>query len=65
MFLFALVLRLLFWQAAPDRSLAYSAAYQGDALNWLDYAAAIKAGLPFGQDLPLRPPGNAYLVALL
>lgn len=65
LFVFAMTLRLLFWQATPDRSWAYSAAYQGDALNWLDYASALKAGLPFGQDLPLRPPGNAYLVAML
>lgn len=65
LFLFAFVLRLLFWQATPDRSWAYSAAYQGDALNWLEYAAAIRGDLPFAQNLPLRPPGNGYLVAAL
>ena len=65
LFLLALSLRLLFWQATPDRSWAYSAAYQGDAMVWLDYAAALKSDLPFAQNLPLRPPGNAYLVALL
>lgn len=65
LFLFAFVLRLLFWQASPDRSWAYSAAYQGDALNWLEYATAIKGDLPFAQNLPLRPPGNGYLVAAL
>ena len=65
LFLFAFVLRLLFWQATPDRSWAYSAYYQGDALVWLEYAAALRNDLPFAQDLPLRPPGNAYLVAML
>jgi hypothetical protein len=65
LFLLAFVLRLLFWQATPDRSWAYSAYYQGDALVWLEYAGALQNELPFAQDLPLRPPGNGYLVAML
>lgn len=65
LFLLAFGLRLLFWQTTPDRAWPHSAAYQGDALLWLDYALALEGGLPFEQGLPLRPPGNAYLISAL
>ncbi len=65
LFLFAFILRLLFWQATADRAWPHSAAYQGDAFLWLDYASSLRGGMPFEQGLPLRPPGNAYLMALL
>lgn len=61
----ALLARLLFWRATPDAAWAGSAYYQGDAGTWLDYALALRAGHPFELGLPLRPPGNAYLVAAL
>ena len=65
LFAFALVLRLLFWQAAPDSAGAYSAYYKGDAATWLEYAEALQQDRPFELGLPLRPPGAAYLVAFL
>ncbi|MCP3961398.1 MAG: glycosyltransferase family 39 protein [bacterium] len=65
LFAFALVLRLLFWQATPDSAGAYSAYYKGDAATWLAYAEALQQDRPFELGLPLRPPGAAYLIALL
>ena len=62
-FLLALGLRLLFWQATPDAAWPYPAVYKGDAAIWLDYAAAIQSDRPYQLGLPLRPPGNAWLVA--
>jgi len=57
--------RLLFVHATPDRDWAYSAAFKGDALLWLDYARAIQSATRFELGLPLHPPGTAYLVAWL
>ncbi len=64
-FLFALVLRLSFWQATPDVAWGHTAYYKGDAPTWLEYARAIQQERPFELGLPLRPPGNAYLIAAL
>lgn len=64
-FVLALVMRLLFWQATPDASWPHSAYYQGDAPLWLEYAYALDNDLAFEQGLPLRPPGNGYLIAAL
>lgn len=61
----ALGLRLLFWQATPDAEWPHSAWLKADALVWLEYASALQQGRPFELGLPLRPPGTAYLVALL
>ena len=58
--LVAFALRLAFWQATPDRAWAGSAAYAGDAATWMEHAAA---GDPLAEGLPLRPPGNAWLLA--
>jgi hypothetical protein len=63
--LLALTMRLLFWQATPDRSWPYSAWYKGDAVTWLAYADAIHDDQPYELGLPLRPPGAAYLMAML
>ncbi len=65
LFLLALGLRLFFWQATPDNRWSYSAYYKGDAPIWLEYARAIHREQPFELGLPLRPPGNGYLVAAL
>ncbi len=61
----ALVSRVLFWLATPDRDAAWTAYFQGDAPLWLDYARAIELGRPFELGLPIHPPGAAWLVALL
>jgi hypothetical protein len=61
----ALAVRLLFWRATPDRAWAYSAAYKGDALLWLEYARSLLGGPEFELGLPIHPPGAALLVALL
>jgi hypothetical protein len=59
----ALFLRLLFWQATPDSSWPHSALYKGDAPTWVEQARAIGKAQPYEFDLPLRPPGAAYLMA--
>ena len=62
-FVLALILRLLFWQATPDSSWPHSALYKGDAPSWVEQARAIADARPYEFDLPLRPPGAAYLIA--
>ncbi len=64
-FLLALAVRVAFWQATPDRGWPHSALYKGDAVTWVEYAAAIRDGREFELGLPLRPPGNGYLLALI
>jgi hypothetical protein len=61
----ALVSRVAFWQATPDRDWPHSALYKGDALVWTAYAAALGRGQAFELGLPLRPPGNGYLLSWL
>lgn len=65
LFVLALALRWLFWQATPDSAWPYSACYKGDAATWLAYARALNDDRPFELGIPLRPPANAYLVAWL
>jgi len=65
LFVLALLLRVLFWQATPDRSWPYSAWYKGDAPVWMQYAQALRGGQPFELGLPIHPPGAGYLVAAL
>jgi hypothetical protein len=73
-FAVALVLRLAFWQATPDRAWPGSGAYAGDAATWMAHAEALAQGRrsgdagagarqPFELGLPLRPPGNAWILA--
>ena len=64
-FAVSLLARLLYVQATPDRDWPHSALYKGDALVWTDYAAALERGKPFELGVPLRPPGNAYLLRWL
>ena len=61
----ALLLRLLFWLATPGTDWPHSAFFKGDAVVWLQHALALERGRPFELDLPLRPPGAAWLIALL
>jgi hypothetical protein len=65
LFLFALLLRVMFWRSTPDAGWPYSALYRGDTLVWLQSAAAIRRDVPFEAGLPMRPPGMAYLLAAL
>jgi hypothetical protein len=65
LFALALAMRVLFWQATPDRSWPWSAWYKGDAPVWLDYAQSLQAGRAFELGLPIHPPGAGYLVAAL
>lgn len=65
--LFALAqgLRLIFLLSTADASGPYAPYYKGDTPIWLDYARAIQSAQLFDLGLPLRPPGVAYLVALI
>lgn len=63
LFLTALVLRLLFWQATPDAAWPHSAHFKGDAPTWVAYAGALRAGTDFELGLPLRPPAAGYVLA--
>jgi len=65
LFAVSLGLRLLFWQATPDSAWPYSVTFKGDALVWLDYARALRAGVPFELGLPVHPPGTGYLLSLV
>jgi len=71
LFAAGLLLRLLFWQATPDRDLAYAIAYQGDAPVWQQEAIATAAMQARGiastgaAALPFRPPGMSWLVQAL
>lgn len=64
-FLLALFIRLLFLFATPDASAPFSPYYKGDTPVWLDYANAILSSSQFNLGLPMRPPGVAYLMALI
>jgi hypothetical protein len=62
----ALLVRILFWRATPDRGWPHSAWLKGDALLWLEYARALRSHAgSFEMNLPIHPPGAAYLVATL
>lgn len=61
----ALAVRLLFWQATPGTDWPHSPFFKGDAVVWLQHALALERGRPFELGLPLRPPGAAYLIALV
>ena len=65
LFLLALGLRLLFWQATPDSAAPYPAVYKGDTPSWLAYARTLQESQLFELGLPLRPPGVGYLLALV
>ena len=64
-FVAAFVARVLFIRATPDRAWAHGVFFKGDAALWVEYARALLAGRPFELDLPIHPPGTAYLIASL
>jgi hypothetical protein len=61
----ALVLRVLFITALPDRAWPHGVFLKGDAPLWVEYARDLLAGRPFELDLPIHPPGAAYLLAAI
>jgi hypothetical protein len=61
----ALAERLLFVRATADRAWPHGVFFKGDAALWVEYARALLAGRPFELDLPIHPPGTAYLIAAL
>lgn len=65
LFVLALALRILFLLAIPPESGPFNPYYQGDTPVWLDYASAIQDSRTYDLGLPLRPPGIAYLTAVL
>lgn len=65
LFVASLAVRLLFWQATPGTDWPHNAFFKGDAIVWLQHALALERGRPFELDLPLRPPGAAWLIALI
>jgi hypothetical protein len=72
LFLFALLPRLLFWQATEDRDLAWSLCFVGDAPVWQAQAGALAesassrdANLARELALPLRPPAMTWVVSAL
>jgi hypothetical protein len=56
-------LRALFLFGANDAAWPHSTLYEGDALVWLEWARALRAGQPFEFDLPVRAPGLAFLLS--
>jgi hypothetical protein len=59
-FAVALLVRVLFLFATPDRAWPHSVLYEGDAPTWVRWAQALDRGQPFEFDLPMRTPGVAY-----
>jgi hypothetical protein len=64
-FVAAFAARVLFIRATPDRAWPHGVFFKGDAGLWVEYARALLAGRPFELDLPIHPPGTAYLIASL
>ncbi|HKQ47794.1 MAG TPA: glycosyltransferase family 39 protein [Phycisphaerae bacterium] len=61
----AVAARLSYLIASPDRAWPHSVAYEGDAPLWARFADALLIGQPFEFDLPVHPPGVAYLLSWL
>lgn len=58
----ALTVRLVFLFGANDRAWPHSIYYEGDAPLWAEWAATLDRGEAFQHDLPIWPPGVAYLM---
>ncbi len=63
LFLLALAARLIFLFNSPDQDWPHSIFYEGDAPIWVEWATAIDTARPFHFNLPIHPPGVAYLIA--
>ncbi len=61
-FAVALALRLVFLFRSADAAWPHSALYEGDAPVWARWAKALGKGERFEFDLPMRPPGMAWLM---
>ena len=61
----AFLARVCFAHAGLDADWPYSVHYKGDALVWLQWVLAGRTGGVFEAGLPLRPPGNAWLIDAL
>ena len=61
----ALAARLVFLFTSPDCSWPHSTYYEGDAIMWVEWAAALDSHQVFEFDLPIHPPGVAYPIAWL
>lgn len=61
----ALATRLLFLAGSGDRAWPHSIFFQGDAVLWVNQAAALATGEPFEDGLPLRSPATAYALAAM
>jgi hypothetical protein len=59
-FAIALLVRVSFLLATPDRAWPHSILYEGDAPVWVRWARALDRGEPFEFDLPMRTPGVAF-----
>jgi hypothetical protein len=64
-FVVALLARLIFLFNAPDRDWPHSVFYEGDAVMWVEWAAALDRNEAFEFNLPIHPPGVAYPMAWL
>ena len=64
-FAVALAARLIFLFTSPDRAWPHSIYYEGDAIMWVEWAAALDSHQVFEFDLPIHPPGVAYPIAWL
>jgi hypothetical protein len=64
--LVAVLARLAFALATPDRGWAHSALYEGDALEWWRWARALgDPGTDYEYGLAMRAPGVAFLLHAL
>lgn len=64
-FAVTLALRLTFLWRSPDAAWPHSILYEGDAPVWARWAALLRAGQPFEDDLAFRTPGVAFPLAWL
>jgi hypothetical protein len=60
-----LALRLMFLLRSPDAGWPHSTLYEGDAPVWVQWAAQVRAGQPFEDDLAFRTPGVSFPLAWL
>ena len=64
-FVVALLARVIFLFNSSDRDWPHSIFYEGDAVMWVEWAAALDHNEAFEFNLPIHPPGVAYPIAWL